>query len=109
MQVYQVLQHTTGVPGELSRSNRIVAHTFILKGLSGRFIRQAGEFLKSALERAVVSEDLGRCMDDITLDSIPTTWPLVIQAFLIVRVLGSVYGLAERSVSDLVFEFMCCG
>ena len=90
-------------------SNRTVAHSFVLKGLSGTFIRQAGEFLKSALERAGVSEALGRCMDDIMLDSIPTTWPLVTQALLIVRVLEGVYALAGYPVSDLVFEFMGCG
>jgi len=88
-------------------SHQTVAHTIVFKGgqeLNARFIAKAGSFLDSLLNEAAVSEELGICMDDIVLDVIPPTWPLVSQAFLTAQLLDGVYKLAETHVSGLVFD-----
>ena len=42
---------------------------------------------------------------DVTLDSIPTAWPLVTQMFLISNLFGELYNLAlERPVSKVALD-----
>ena len=71
-------------------------------------IYYTGKFPESHLEKAGVSERLGRCMDDVKLDAIPSTWPLVTQMYLIVKLFGGLYKLAESSVSTFVLVFTLC-
>ena len=66
-----------------------------------RFIGRVGSFLKSHLNESVISEELGCCMDDIILDYIPPTWPVITQAYLIANLLDNIYDLAENPVSHL--------
>jgi len=70
--------------------------------MSAKFISRAGKFLQPHLENAAASEGLGHCMDDILLDYIPRSWPLVAQMFAIVQLLGGLYELAKRPVSELL-------
>jgi len=84
-----------------------VADTFIAKScaeMSGSFIERASKFLTPHLEGAALSEELVCCMDDVTLDSIPTTWPLVTQTYLISKLLSGLYTLAKSSVSKVILD-----
>jgi len=67
--------------------------------MGAKFIGLVGKFLKSHLKEAIVTEELGRCMDDVMLDYIPPTWPLVTQMYLIVTLFGGLYTLAGSPVS----------
>jgi len=67
--------------------------------MSATFIEYTGDFLKSHLKKAEVSERLGQCMDDVMLDYIPPTWPLITQMYLIVNLFDDLYRLAASSVS----------
>ena len=74
--------------------------------MGARFIEYRGDFLKSHLEKAEVSERLGRCMD-VNLDAIPPTWPLVTQMYLIVNLFDDLYKLAASSVSAFDLYSLC--
>lgn len=43
-------------------------------------------------------------MDDVMLDCIPHTWPLVTQLYLISKLLGGLYNVAENPVSEAVLD-----
>ena len=66
--------------------------------MSATFIEYTGDFLKSHLKKAEVSERLGQCMD-VNLDATPPTWPLVTQILVIVKLFDDLYKLAASSVS----------
>ena len=76
--------------------------------MSARFIEWAGDFLKYHLEKAEVSERLGRCMDDVMLDAIPSTWPLVTQILVVVKLFEGLYQIANTFVSAFVLVFTLC-
>jgi len=71
--------------------------------MSAMFIERAAQFLNYHLEAAAVSEGLGHCMDDVIMEVIPDTWPLVTQIFVIVKLFEGLYKLAESPVSKQVF------
>jgi len=88
-----------------------LANTVILKSyaeISAKIIERIGEFLESHLKEAAVSGELGRCMDDVILDVIPPTWPLIAQMFMIVTLFEGLYVLAENPVSALVRFLTLC-
>ena len=72
------------------------------------FIFCIGNSLEYHLKEAVLSEELGCCMDDIALDYIPPSWPLVTQVFAVVRLFGELYRLAENIVSEILIIFAVC-
>jgi len=73
--------------------------------MGGKFVQCAGNLLSSHLDKAAGSEALGRCMDDIMLDSVPPTWPLVTQAYLLGQ-FDDAYELAANIVChQLKFDF----
>ena len=76
--------------------------------MSAEFIRRMGQFLESHLKGAAVSEELGWCMDDVILEVIPPTWPLVAQMYLIARLYDGLYKLSDNPVSVLVPFFTLC-
>lgn len=51
-------------------------------------------------------DDLGICMDGINFDFIPTSWPVIFQAFMITCVFNSLWIFALRPVSMLLAD--CC-
>ena len=53
-------------------------------------------------------ENLGRFMDNVTLDSIPLSLPLLIQVCLVGQLFNPLYTLAEHSVSSLVLDPSWC-
>jgi len=69
--------------------------------MSAKFISRAGKFLQPHLKEAALSDELGCCMDDIVLDYIPRSWPLVTQMFAIAELFGGLYELAANPVSEL--------
>jgi len=72
------------------------------------FIKLAGDLLELHLKEAAVSGELGCCMDDIMLDYIPSSWPLVTQVFAIECLFGGLYKVAESPVSaDLISLILC--
>ena len=85
----------------------VVANASILQsctGMGAEFINFTGAFLEAHLKEAAISEELGQCMDDVMLDSIPITWPLVTQLYLISQLFGGLYDLAESPVSEAVLD-----
>jgi len=72
--------------------------------MSAEFIDYTRRFLSSHLKEASISEQLGRCMDDVMLEFIPPTWPLVAQAYFIANLLGGLYDLADNPVSGLLLD-----
>ena len=76
-----------------------------------QFIASAGRLLEIHLQGAVLSEELGRCMDDITLDSldyIPPGWTLVAQVCVAVWLFDSLYRKAKNPVSELFIPLNLC-
>ena len=72
------------------------------------FIDRVGDVLELHLQEAAVSAELGCCMDDIMLDYIPSSWPLVTQLFTIINLFGGLYKFAESPVSaDLISLTLC--
>jgi len=74
--------------------------------MSAKFINWMGEFLGSHMKEALVSEELGRCMDDVMMEVIPPIWPLVTQIFIVVKLFDGLYQLADNPVSALVFPLL---
>ena len=76
--------------------------------MGARIIDRVGELLNFHLDEAAVTAELGCCMDDIMLDYIPPSWPLVTQVFTIVNLFGGLYKVAESPVSaDLISITLC--
>ena len=65
------------------------------------FFARVNSWLEIHLKEAAMSDELGRCMDDITLDYIPSSWPLVTQVFVAFALFGGLYRVAEHPVSEL--------
>jgi len=65
------------------------------------FFLCVGQLLELHLKEAAVSKELDDCMDDITLDYVPSSWPLVTQVYVVVALFGSLYTVAKHSVSEL--------
>jgi len=76
--------------------------------MGARFIARTGDFLDLHLEEAAISAELGCCMDDIMLDYIPSSWPLLIQVFTIVELFGVLYTVAESPVSANLISLTLC-
>jgi len=72
--------------------------------MSADFIECVGRILDTHLKEATLSEELGQCMDDVMLDCIPATWPLVTQMLLISKLFSRLYNLAESPVSEVVLD-----
>ena len=76
--------------------------------MGANFIARTGDLLDLHLKEAAVSAGLGCCMDDVLLDYIPSSWPLVTQVFAIDRLFGDIYTVAESPVSvDLISLTLC--
>ena len=73
-------------------------------GTSTHFIKHPSDFLETHLKEAAISEELGQCMNDVTLNNITHTWPLVTYLYLIHKLFGRLYNLAESSVSEVVLD-----
>ena len=72
------------------------------------FLYRAGILQKYHLEKAALSEELSRCMDDITLDYVPSSWPLLAQVFVTVMMFDELYKAAESPVSELLISRTLC-
>jgi len=66
--------------------------------MGGKFVQCAGNFLGSHLEAAAGTAALGRCMDDVMLESVPPTWPLVTQVYLLGQ-FDDIYDMTSNIVS----------
>jgi len=62
------------------------------------------EFVGSHLGEATGGDELGRCIDDIVLETIPKTWPLLSQAYLVGQLFGNIYDLPPNIVSKASSE-----
>ena len=92
------------------RQSQKMANMSTLKdcaGMSAYFIQSAGKFLRTHIEEAAVSEELGCCMDDVVLDVIPPTWPLVAQVYLIAKLFEGLYRSAGKAVSAPFVAPLC--
>ena len=67
---------------------------------NGRAIANMRGFVESHCKEAAKGE-LGRCMDDIYLEHIPTSWPLLVQAFLVQNLYEGLYVISAEPVSRL--------
>ena len=76
--------------------------------MSAVFIQCTGKFLGSHLKEEAVSEELGQCIDDVMLEAIPPTWPLVAQVFTVVNLFEGLYDLAKNPVSAAVLSLTLC-
>jgi len=76
--------------------------------MGAEFIDRTGTFLELHLKEAELSEQRGCCMDDIALEYIPHTWPLVAQVFAIVKLFGGLYRVAEYPVSEIWLLLTLC-
>jgi len=88
-----------------------LANTVILKScaeMSAVFINRTGKFLESHLKKAAVSEELGWCMDDVMMEVIPRTWPLVTQIFIVAKLFEGLYKLADNPVSAPILPLTLC-
>jgi len=82
-------------------------HTLIVKGcleMSVQFIERLSDFLRPHLKEAALSEELGHCMDNVKLDAVPPTWPLVAQVYLVVKLFEGLYSLAGKPVCTLLLD-----
>ena len=71
--------------------------------LNGRVIGCIYGILESHCKEAT-KEVLGRCMDDIYLEPIPISWPLLVHAYLVGSLLDGLYVMASEPVSDLPID-----
>jgi len=76
--------------------------------MSAKFIDHVGGFLISHMKEAVVTEELGRCMDDVVLEAIPCSWPLVSQVYLTAKLFEGLYKLSGNPVSGQVLSLTLC-
>jgi len=89
-----------------SAQNNSLSNTFAKSAaeLGVWFIALVGRLLEIHLKEAGVKNELGCCMDDITLDIIPPSWPLVTQVFVAVALFGDLYRVAQYPVSELLIS-----
>ena len=91
---YKVSSMATPVDALLTNS------IFKSADFSGAHIRTLNMFLESHLKNALPTEEIGRCMDVVSLEFIPATWPLIAQVFLICTLFCDVYDLASQPASQ---------
>ena len=69
-------------------------------------IFRIGQFLAHQLKQAALSEKVGSCVDDIVLDFVPRTWPLVTQVFTAIHLFDPLYMAAGKPVSELLIALV---